>query len=426
MGLHLLELPCELRLKIYEMVLGNPFPEFSLDHVGWPSPLAELLSTCKSTRRDTIVVLRQCRFSCSVQEVFNLRNFSLFRRAIGHLGLPNHVERLRIEFFSAFGDEMEDRNHLDVVLHVYNCCRDARWSYESCNLFQRGDLRRLVFDVTSLPRWAYEDEPHLFRAKLMDPRKFENHYVSVDEIYGQLRVMSRHANKVLEHEPADFWCEEDSEWKNRMNVDPTLPLTTTAYSGFFGPADWDAVSGLIMSHRWKDEEDEMVRIYFTQVPAHVPEHGFQGVLYKSEMPEYLSLHRMIQKHGIELDRSRWDHHYRVYITGITIPETCANELAPAQDYSKLGPLSLSRSSPGSYYREALREPNSTQRALTKILTFAAEHRGVPGASVDFLPAQSPRRQFCHDLCQDLGLAAETVDGPWGKFVRMTVPTTPSC
>lgn len=152
--------------------------------------------------------------------------------------------------------------------------------------------------------------------------------------------------------------------------------------------------------------------------------AFVGSFCDSGTPANLSLHRLAQRCGIELNTAGLKGLFTLDVSGVRLLEGAQkNEVKPEKDFSALSPLFLGRYSASAYYISASDDEKGSREAVIKLLAFAVDSGQTPGAAVqlDFLPAPPGRRRLVHEICDDLGLAHSTVDSQFGKFVRVSSP-----
>ncbi|KAG8163703.1 hypothetical protein KVR01_007000 [Diaporthe batatas] len=411
----LTDLPPELRQHIIRLIPGSMPDEIQLSHTGWPDPVKQLLATCKVLRADTIYLMSTWSFDCLVPRSGYIDHVSRLSRAIEALGLNNRVRKVRLLIFAEITLAYPREPGNIEWRHVGTLRRIMRKWEERCSNLPRGDIQTVVVDITPLPRKMLESHPNLVHANLVDARTvsfFNDRWAPVSHI---MTCLNKHFN------PAPFeltpvvlvWAkDEDGEDKVVLAEEPPyMPLSVKV-----------AIGGQIGEGSRSDIESLR---YHGGISVTLIKNGtadFIGTYCDGEMPEHLSLHRLVQRCGIQLATDESETDYEVNVSGITLLEDAEeNEVAPAKDFSALSPMHLSKHSATAFYKIALENEEAARGMVVKLLTFAADCRqsldNLP--HLDFLPATPLRDGLVRELCRDLGLLCNSIKGKYGKFQRVS-------
>lgn len=396
------DLPAELRQHIIRLIPGGVPAEVRLDHHRWPDPVNQLLVTCKLLRADTIQVMSTWSFDCLISRSAFIDQLPLLVRAIRALGLDNKVQKIRLLVWSLI-DIQHIRDPSSTLRQHANLERIATKWTERLERIPTGDIKLVVVDATPLPQHIIDKRPQLADANLR--LFFTSMFVSsqktkVSDIVLQAK---KHFN------PAAFKEGEDGTEVDGEHPDPRSG-TRVVLGGRFGENSRSAVEAIMEDSGIPSKQD----------PGDAC--AFVGSFCDEDMPAHLSLHLLVQQCGIQLDTGGREGLFRLDVSGVTLLEDAnTNEVEPGRDFSALGPLALGRASTSAFYFHALEDEKAARAAVIKVLTFAADCRESPGATrhLDFLPATPTRRRLVHELCDDMGLAHSTVDGQYGKFVRVS-------
>lgn len=396
------DLPAELRQHIIRLIPGGVTAEVRLDHHQWPDPVNQLLVTCKLLRADTIQVMSTWSFDCLITRSAYIDLLPRLTRAIRALGLDNKVQKIRLLVWSLI-DIRHIRDPSSPSRDYVNLGRIAANWTERLERIPTGDIKMVVVDATPLPQYIIEKRPQLADANLR--LSFTSMFVSsqqtkVSEIILQAK---KHFN------PAAFKEEGDRIEIDREHQGPGS-WTRVVLGGRFGENSRSAVEAIMEDSGIPSEQD----------PSDAC--AFVGSFCDKDMPAHLSLHLLVQQCGIQLDTGGRKGLFCLDVSGVKLlVDAHTNEVEPGRDFSALGPLALGRASTSAFYVNALEDEKAAQAAVIKILTFAADCRQSPGAvrHLDFLPATPTRRRLVHELCHDMGLAHSTIDGQYGKFVRVS-------
>lgn len=400
----LTDLPPELRQHIIELIPGAMPAEVRLDHHRWPDPVNQLLITCKLLRTDAIQVMSTWSFDCLIARSAFIERLPRLNWAIRVLGLENKVRKIRLLFWSLM--EIEHiRDPLSPLRQDVNPIERiaTKWT-ERLTRLPRGDIKTVIVDATPLPQHMIERRPQLVDANLRlfhTPMFFWNNRDAVSDI---MLHLNQHFN------PASLKQEDGTDVVDE-HPGPG-PLTMVMLGGRFDEECRSTIEAIL--------DDSGISI----TPSMNNASAFVGNFCDRDIPANLSLHRLAQKCGIQLDTGGLDGLFRLDVSGVTLlKDAQTNEVEPGKDFSALSPLVFGASSASAFYLSALDDEKGSQAAVINLLTFAVDSREGPDAArhLDFLPAPPARRKLVHELCHDLGLAHSTIDGRFGKFVRVSSP-----
>lgn len=396
------DLPAELRQHIIRLIPGGVPAEVRLDHHQWPDPVNQLLVTCKLLRADTIQVMSTWSFDCLISRSAFIDHLPRLIRAIRALGLDNKVQKIRLLVWSLM-EIQHIRDPSSTWRQHGNLERIATKWTERLERIPTGDIKLVVVDATPLPQRIIEKRPQLVDANLR--LFFTSMFVSsqktkVSDIILQAK---KHFNPAASKEEGE-----------RIEVDGEHPdpgsWTRIVLGGRFGENSRSTIEAIMEESGIPSERD----------PSDAC--AFVGSFCDKDMPAHLSLHLLVRKCGIQLDTGGREGLFSLDVSGVKLLEDAhTNEVEPGRDFSALGPLALGRASTSAFYINALEDGEAARAAVIKVLTFAADCRQCPGAvrHLNFLPATPTRRRLVHELCHDMGLAHSTVDGQYGKFVRVS-------
>lgn len=401
----LTDLPAELRQHIIRLIPGAMPAEIRLDDHSWPDPVNQLLVTCKLLRADAIRVMSTWSFDCLISRSAHIERLPHLIRAIKALGLDNKVQRIRLLIWSLIEIEhIRDpsspmRQHVDPIEKIV-----TEW-IERLPKLPRGDIKILIVDATPIPQRIIEKRPQLVDAnlRLFFTFMFLSKYQG--EVCNIILHLSHHFNPTVVREG-------ENEIGTAEEQPDLEPLTRLILGGRFSKQCRSTVEAIM--------DDSGISNTAKQTDAC----AFMGSFCGSDMPDNLSLHRLAQKCGIELDTGGRDGLFRLDVSGVKLLKGAqTNEVEPDKDFSALSPWAIGRASASAYYVNALDDEEWSRAVVLKLLTFAVNSRQNPGAAsqLDFLPAPPTRRKLVHEVCHDLDLIHITVDGQFGKFVRVSPP-----
>lgn len=377
------DLPYELRQQILLSIPGSVPEEIRLDRGGWPDPAHQLLATCKLLRADTIQLMRTWPLAYLISKADDILLLPYLIRAIQRLGLEPKNLKIRLLYFSEIDiDDVRDPSNPMPVYHKILRDKMSRWK-DRIQALPKSIIKTIVIDATPLPQEMLQGRPNMVHANLMD----ENTHLFVRKSSYWISAFIKDLDKYFHG--------------HRLQI-PKPPRVSILVGGRFG---------------------EISRSYMRS-KSH-----FVGTFCNGEMPTSLSLHRMIQNCGIILCgitfiTSGWNDDYILNVSGITIPEGLqGNQVWSDKDFSALSPLAISKGSAVCYYKYALENEPSARAVLIRLLSFAVDIRQISNVArvLEFLPALPDRRMLVHCLSEDLGLVAESIDGQYGTFVRVTAP-----
>lgn len=411
----LTDLPAELRQQILQLIPGSTPDEIQLSQSGWPDPINQLLATCKLLRADTIRLMSTWSFDCLIPRSGYIEHLPRLIRAKEALGLKNRIQKVRLLIFAEITmAHTRDPGNL-ARAHLRPLDRILKKWIERCSKLPRDDIKTVVVDITPLPRKMLENHPNLVPANLMDTRMeplLSRYWVPVSRLMNRL---NEHFNPAAFERPPVMWrwetTEEGEDKVVLVEEPPTLdPMVSVAVGGQVGEPSRSSVEqlrnhGAISPWRIKNE-----------VPP------FVGTFCDGEIPDCLSLHRLAQRCGIQLNTPEPATDYTLEVSGITLPEgPQQNEVEPGKDFSALSPLSLSKQSATAYYNNAVDDENTARRVVLRLLAFAVDCRKALNASrhLDFLPGRPQRHELVHELSRDLGLVCTNIDGKHGMFDRVS-------
>lgn len=399
----LTDLPAELRQCIIRLLPGSVPAEVRLDHHRWPDPVNQLLITCKLLRADAIQIMSTWSFNCLISRSAFIERLPRLIRAIKALGLENKVQKIRLLVWSLM-EIGHIRNPLSLPRQDVDPIEKivAEW-IERLTRLPRGDIKTVIVDATPLPQHMTENRPQVVNANLRLSRTslfLGNNRDAVSDI---MLHLNQHFN------PASL-----NEGENGIDVieehpDPE-PWTRLILGGRFGEGCRSTIEAIL--------NDSGI----STTPKKSDASAFVGNFCDSDILPNLSLHRLVQKCGVQLNTGGLRRLFRLDISGITLLGNAqTNEIEPDKDFSALSPLALSASSASAFYVSALEDEEGSRAAVIKLLTFALDSRQSPGAArhLDFLSAPPARQKLVHELCNDLGLAHSTVDDHFRNFVRVT-------
>ncbi|POS71377.1 hypothetical protein DHEL01_v210226 [Diaporthe helianthi] len=412
----LTDLPTELRQHIIRQIPGSMPDEVQLSHTGWPDPVKQLLATCKLLRADTIHIMSSWSFDCLIPRSGYIEHVPRLSRAIEALGLKNRIQRVRLLIFAeitmAYPREPENRTweHLGALRRIIR-----KWK-ERCSKLPRGDIHTVVVDITPLPRSMLRSHPNLVHANLVDARTvwfFNRRWVPVAHI---MRCLHEHFHPAaFELTPVMWgWKATEDGYKAVLVEDPPYMHLSVkvAIGGQIGEGSRSCVEEL-------RHEGGISGMLIKNGAA-----DFVGTYCDGEMPDHLSLHRLVQRYGIRLTAGGSETDYKVDVSGITLlDDVQENEIAPERDFSALSPLQLSKNSATAYYRNALDNEEAARKIVVKLLTFGVDCRQSLNTCntphLEFLPVTPFTRQLVRELSRDLGLLCSSIDGKYGKFQRVS-------
>lgn len=409
------DLPAELRQHIIQLIPGSRPDEIQLSHTGWPDPVKPLLATCKLLRADTIHLMSSWSFDCLVPRSGYIDYVPRLSRAIEALDLKNRIRKVRLLIFAEITLAYPREPDNQTWDHVGTLRRIMRKWKERCSKLPRGDIQTVVVDITPLPRSLLESHPNLVHANLVDARMvsfFRRRWIPVSHI---MTCLNEHFNPAaFELTPIMLGWETTEDGRDKavlVEEPPYLPLSVkVAIGGQIGEASRPCVEELQL--------EGGISIMLIKNGAA----DFVGTYCDGEMPEHLSLHRLVQRCGIRLTTGEPGTDYEVNVSGITLLEDPQdNEVAPEKDFSAMSSMHLSKHSATAYYRSAVEDEESARRVVVKLLTFAVDCRQSLNNTphLDFLPATSLRHRLVRELSRDLGLLCNSIDGKYGKFQRVS-------
>lgn len=411
----LTDLPAELRQQILRLIPGSMPDEIQLSQSGWPDPVNQLLATCKLLRADTIQLMSTWSFDCLIPRSGYIEHLPRLIRAKEALGLKNRIQKIRLLIFAEVTiAHIRDPENL-ARDHVRPLQRIMKKWIERCSTLPRGDIKTVVVDITPLPRKMLESHPNLVLANLVDTRTelfLSEYWVRVSHVMNRL---NEHFNPAAFERPPVMWrweTTEEGEDKVVLVEEPPIldPMVSVAVGGKVGESSRSSV--------------EQLRDHGAISPRRIKNGAtpFVGTFCDGEMPVCLSLHRLVQRCGIQLNTGESATDYTLEVSGITLPEgPQQNEVELGKDFSALSPLSLSKHSATAYYNHALDDEDAARKVVLKLLTFAVDCRKALNASrhLDFLPGLRPRHKLVRELSRDLGLVCTSIDGKYGMFDRVS-------
>lgn len=400
----LTDLPAELRQHIIRLIPGAMPAEVRLDH-RWPDPVDELLVTCKLLRADAIRVMSTWSFDCLISRSAHIERLPHLIRAIRALGLDNKVQRIRLLIWSLIEIKHIRDPSSSRRLPGYPIERIVTNWIERLPKLPRGDIKTVIVDATPLPQLMIEKRPQLVNANLRLYFTFMFLSSNQDAVSDIILHLRNHFNPTV--------VKEGEDEIDMAEEQPDLePLTRLVLGGHFGEQCRSTVEAIM--------DDSGISNTAKQTDAG----AFVGSFCDSDMPANLSLHRLAQKCGIELDTGGRHGLFRLDVSGVKLLKGAqTNEVEPDKDFSAMSPWAIGSASASAYYVNALDDEEWSRAVVLKLLTFAVNSRQNPGAAsqLDFLPAPPTRRKLVHEVCHDLDLIHITVDGQFGKFVRVSPP-----
>jgi hypothetical protein len=413
----LTDLPAELRQRILELIPGSMPDEIQLDQGGWPDPAKQLLATCKLLRADTICLMSKWSFDCLIPGSVYIEQLPRLIRAKEALGLKNRVTKIRLLIFADITmAEVRDAGNITYA-YLRPLRRILRKWTERCPQLPTGNIETIVVDVTPLPKHMLERHPNLVPANVAHSRA----EVFISEHWGHVAVIMNRLNErfnpaAFEREPVMWRWEagEDGEDRVVLVEEPPIldPLVLVAVGGQLGESSKPHVFEL------RNHGGISGRLISNGFPP------FVGTYCDGELPTHLSLHRLAQRCGIQLNTSEPATDYILNVSGIPLlqgPWPQQNEVEPGKDFSPLSPLTLSKRSATAYYNNALDDEEAARKVVLKLLAFAVDCR--KGVStwpyVDFLPGLQPRHKLIYELSRDLELVCTSVKGKYGTFDRVS-------
>lgn len=389
--------------------------EIQLNHNGWPEPVKQLLATCKILRADAIRLMSTWSFNCLIPRSGYIEHLPRLTRAIEALGLKTRVQKVRLLIFAeiTMPHVRQPQNLTRAHLRPLDRIMD-KWIERSSRL-PLGDIKTVVVDVTPLPRSMLESHPNLVHANLVDARThtfFSRQWIPVSHI---MNALNKHFNPAAFELPPVMWrwdLSEEGNDKVALVEDPPCldTLVSIAIGGHLGEDSRSSV----------EELRHHGGISPMQIKNGVP--AFIGTFCDGEMPDNLSLHRLVQRCGVRLNTSEPAVDYELDVSGIVLlEEEQNNEAEPDKDFSVLSPLTLSKYSATAYYINALDDEAAARKVAVRLLAFSVDCRQSLNATrhLDFLPALRPRHKLVRELSRDLGLVCSSLDGKYGMFDRVS-------
>lgn len=403
----LLDLPAEIRQQIIRMIPGSVPDEIRLDQGGWPDAIHQLFLTCKLLRADTIKLMRIWSFDCLIWRSRDIERLPRLILAMEKLGLQNKVRKIRLLLWCKVRPAS--------VRYCY-AGSSKRWTVDQTAInwvarlpgIPRGDIETVVVDASPLESRMHKTRSHLVNARLgaVNTSNFVSKYRS-------------DVADIIMHLTSHFHRRSFKDGFRELQDPPNPPvlssLTRIVLGGQYGESCRSTVDCLVPD---------------AGSPTLLAGRGasaFVGSFCNSQMPTHLSLHHLLQKCGIRLDLDRvtgYRTNVVLDISGIELLSASQeNEIDPSKDFAALSPLLLSKYSASAYYVSALDHEENARLTVIRLLAFTLETRQSQDDArhFDFLPAPPARENLVIELCNDLGLSQSTIDGEFGKFIRVSSP-----